>query len=413
MAEYGSLPFKEQIDFFKGKVPLDTASWTDIWEGMHARAFVIAGATKDNVLLDMRKAVDKAIADGSTLEEFRKDFDAIVKEKGWAYNGGRNWRTWTIYETNMRQSYNTGRELQMRDPELRKRRPYGLYQLGPSQEHRKEHEAWDGLVLPLDDPWWQTHTPQNGWGCKCRKLMVSDADVERMGLKLAQSAPPLEMRKVTVGKGDNQRTVDVPKGIDPGFAYNPGTAAWGTWLTPQQKAYWDAQKSAAWEPIETNKSPSDYSRPAQIPVAGLPGKLGGSATTKEELQKEIERQIGGASQIFMTPKDATGKPTAINVVASVLAQHVELWRTPYAALLEDIITDPYEHWVAWDRHKGTGEVILRHRFVKRYADRHGNVILVANAQNGFLEAYTIVPGKGTKGEKYLNDQRRGVLLYGK
>lgn len=29
------------------------------------------------------------------------------------------------------------------------------------------HKSWHGLVLPVEDPWWQTHFPPNGWGCGC------------------------------------------------------------------------------------------------------------------------------------------------------------------------------------------------------------------------------------------------------
>jgi hypothetical protein len=42
--------------------------------------------------------VDKAITGGTTLEDFRKDFDRIVAKHGWDYNGGRNWRSKVIYE---------------------------------------------------------------------------------------------------------------------------------------------------------------------------------------------------------------------------------------------------------------------------------------------------------------------------
>ncbi|MFV9492170.1 hypothetical protein ACNUI5_09110 [Pseudomonas aeruginosa] len=53
--------------------------------------------------------MEKAIADGTTLEEFRRDFDRIVAKYGWSYRGGRNWRSRVIYETNMRGSYMAGR----------------------------------------------------------------------------------------------------------------------------------------------------------------------------------------------------------------------------------------------------------------------------------------------------------------
>jgi uncharacterized protein with gpF-like domain len=226
--EYGSLPFAEQIDFFRAKLNLPTASWTDIWQEMHARSFVVAGAMRDDLLADLRGAVDQAITQGTTLAEFRKNFDALVAKHGWAYNGGRNWRTRVIYDTNLRQSYNAGRERQMADPELRKLRPYGRYRHGDSLVPRPEHLAWHNMVLPLDDPWWATHTPSNGWGCHCGKDMLSARDVERLGLTVAEEAPPIEYREVTVGvRGPNPRTVQVPEGIDPGFAYNPGVTPWG------------------------------------------------------------------------------------------------------------------------------------------------------------------------------------------
>ncbi len=58
--------------------------------------------------------------------------------------------------------------------------PYLLYQLGPAREHRPEHMAWHGLLLPVDDPFWHTHLPLNGWGCKCRVRQVSRAEHRRL-----------------------------------------------------------------------------------------------------------------------------------------------------------------------------------------------------------------------------------------
>lgn len=174
----------------------------------------------------------------------------LTSGTGWAYNGGRNWRTRVIYETNLRQSYHAGREAQMADPELRKRRPYGLYRHGGSSDPRPEHLAWNGLVLPLDDPWWQTHSPQNGWGCKCKKYTLSEADVQRMGLKVAERAPAIEWEDRLIGqRGPNPQTVRVPKGIDPGFEYAPGASRYARQL--QQALTRTQQLPAALAATET------------------------------------------------------------------------------------------------------------------------------------------------------------------
>jgi len=220
----GSLPFREQIAFFRGKQNLGTQSWTDIWQEQHDNSFVIAGAMKADLVNDFRTAVDKVVAEGATLQEFRKDFDNIVAQHGWEYNGGRNWRTRVIYDTNLRTSYQAGRYAQLNDPDLLSRRPYWMYVHSDLVVNpREEHLAWDGLVLAADDPFWDTHYPPNGWGCKCTVRPVSERQLRSMGKTGPDKAPTIKYETVTVGaRGPSPRTVEVPEGIDPGWAYAPG-----------------------------------------------------------------------------------------------------------------------------------------------------------------------------------------------
>ena len=101
-------------------------------------------------------------------------------------------------------------------------RPYLAYWPVRDARTRPEHLAWRGVVLPVDDPWWQTHYPPNGWRCRCQAIQLSERDLKRFGLKLSDGAPPLRPRKYR-----NPRTgevIEVPEGIDPGFAYNVGEA---------------------------------------------------------------------------------------------------------------------------------------------------------------------------------------------
>lgn len=220
---YGSLPFREQIAFFRGKVNVPTAAWTDVWRDGHDTAFMVAGAYKAELLADFRTAVDKAINDGTTLEEFRKDFDRIVETHGWSYNGGRGWRTRVIYETNLRASYQAGRFAQLTDPELLAARPYWRYVHSDFVRNpRPEHLSWDGLVLRHDDPWWSAHFPPNGWGCKCRVFPESEASLKRRGLRIGTAPPTRYETRVVGSRGPRAQSVRVPEGIDPGWDYTPG-----------------------------------------------------------------------------------------------------------------------------------------------------------------------------------------------
>jgi len=206
-----NLPFVEQIAFFRKKLNVPTARWDDLWKDQHAKGFMIAGAMKADLLNDFRTAVDKAIAGGSTLTDFRRDFDKIVERHGWSYKGGRNWRTRVSYDTNVRTSFQAGRWQQLNDPDVKDFYGYLIYRHGDSIQPRPEHLAWDGLVLPADDPWWKTHYPPNGWGCKCRVFAATKEEFGKAG-KMKAPASPIDPK------------TGEPSGIDKGWGYNVGEA---------------------------------------------------------------------------------------------------------------------------------------------------------------------------------------------
>lgn len=212
------LGFQEQIDFFRQKLNLPTAAWDDIWQSAHDRAFVVAGATKADLLDDLRQAVEKAISEGTTLETFRQDFRKIVNDRGWHgwtgedRIGGEAWRTKVIYETNLRTSYAAGREAQLADPGLQKLMPFRRYVHNDSVLNpRPQHLAWHGLTLPHDHPFWQTHSPPNGWGCRCRVTAVVKP---KPGDPIA---PPDGWDEISEKTG-------APVGIDKGWGYQPGAS---------------------------------------------------------------------------------------------------------------------------------------------------------------------------------------------
>lgn len=215
---YGSIPFAQQIQFFRRKLSITTESWLDIYGSQHDWAFMVAGANRDDLLADFRQAIERVIADGITLEQFRKDFDSIVQSHGWDYNGGREWRSRVIYETNLIQSYNAGRHEQLQQF------PYWRYRHSDAVEHpRPEHQQWDGLVLRSDDPWWRTHFPANGWGCQCYVEGLTEQDLVDMGLTVSQ-APEVVWVEREIGQRSpgGPVVVRVPEGIDPGFEHLPG-----------------------------------------------------------------------------------------------------------------------------------------------------------------------------------------------
>lgn len=68
---------------------------------------------------------------------------------------------------------------------------------------RNEHAALDGIVRPVDDAFWNTYAPQNGWGCRCTlEQMDEDADVTKKETAFGQAEGVIKQKmfKDNVGK---------------------------------------------------------------------------------------------------------------------------------------------------------------------------------------------------------------------
>jgi len=274
-------PFAEQVAFFRGKLGnlVPTARWDDIQKSAHDRAFMVAGAARADLLADLAPAVDQAIAEGETLDAFRRRFAGIVEKHGWhGWTGedtkaGWAWRTRIIYQTNLSTSYAAGRLAQLREAGFR----YWIYRHSGAEHPRLQHRAWDGLTLPADHPFWQTHYPPSGWGCRCRVGGASGPETARLaGGKPGYTEPPAGWDAIDPKTGE-------PPGIDKGWGYMPG----GTAADDVARAV--ARKTVAW-PYEAAKAyMADV--PAHLRDA-LAAAIRSQPETGEAARRYAERALG-------------------------------------------------------------------------------------------------------------------------
>lgn len=406
-----SLPFDKAIQYFRQKIRLPTRTYQDLWQGMHARAFVVAGAARNELLADLFTAVEKGIVEGTTLEEFRRDFDALVEKSGWKYRGNRGWRTATIFNTNMRTAYQAGHYAQMTDSDVLAARPYLRYVASSSREPREEHMQWYNLVLPADDPWWDEHYPPNGWGCKCSVVNHSAREVEKLKKEEAGGPHPIKTdpspdRHYQWVNPDTGEILDIPRGIDPGWDYHPGKAAWGEQLSEEAMAAWEKQGIQAWERL-TPGNWENAGRTAAIPADPPVAKIGPEMTSIPAAARAIERAIGGREKIYSFAREGFRYDIAVD--AESLARHLDLKRSAFIPFINETLQYPHEVWLSFEKHRGTGKVVLRHRIVKAVQiDKKRGLLIVAQARDGKMEAWTLVP---TTDFKYLNRQREGKLLW--
>lgn len=400
-AEYRDLPFEEAIKFFRDKVKLPTERWTDLWEGMHSRAFVVAGATKGEILSDLHASIQDALDRGTTIEEFRKEFDRTVAKHGWSYRGGRGWRTGVIFETNLRTAYAAGHYRQMTEPEVLKARPYWRYTGGLSRDPRPEHLRWSGTVLPADDPWWKTHYPPNGWGCKCQVVSLSRGEMERDGLKVS------ERPEVKTKPWENPHTgevIDVPEGIDPGWAYNPGETAWG-----RKEALRLMEDQGPWTDLSP-WGPGAYGRPERVTADSPKAKIGRPVESEAGLRAALRDAIGGDEKAFSDPAGEKVVVTQAIVDHMVRSPGRLDGREAYFPFIPELIEDPYEIWIGFARSELSGRVGIRKKYVKALQVEKNRIVgLFAETRNGLWVSGGFFRG-GLTGAGNL---RKGRLLYGR
>lgn len=225
---------KEVIAYFDRRPSVPTFDWRDLVPHEHALAHTVAKTAGLDVLDDLRGAIRKAVVDRIPFEQFRDELIPLLRKKGWwgekkvpdektgelvkAQLGSLR-RLQIMYWANVHSAHAAGewRRIERNKEFL----PFLTYVASVSERKRPLHLSWVGTTLPVDDAWWRTHYPPNGWNCKCSVRQVGDREAGRLHSQYGRDkAPPLDERD-WVNKRTGQ-TEKVPAGIDPGWQTNSG-----------------------------------------------------------------------------------------------------------------------------------------------------------------------------------------------
>jgi hypothetical protein len=326
------------LDYIKSKSLKAGFSYKDVWHEEHATAFTVAKAMQLDVLSDLHNAVIKAVESGESFDTFRKNIAPILQQKGWwgkkemtdpltgktaAAQLGSGRRLKTIYRVNMRSAYQKGQYERTMASDLH---PYLMYRIGPSLNHRPEHAAWDGLILPKTDPWWDAHFPPNGWGCKCYTRAVSEArkkQYEENGvpvppgangtgggtLNIKTEAPPVKHaayfneRKGTVEK--------VPEGIDPAFNWNAGK---GCTKAAEQKLH-EAEKNYKTAAAQKPKKEYLTKKKLEADIAAIDAQM--KTAKGKKAVAELKAKKAEAQKLLNTKFASAEKKTLVKQQAAL------------------------------------------------------------------------------------------------
>ena len=218
------------LEFLKSKKLLPSFAYEDVWMHEHAVAFTVAKMLDQDLLAEVKTALEDAITTGSDFNAFKKRLKPYLMSRGWwgeqimvdpldeqtkVVQLGSTRRLETIFQTNMATAYAAGQWQRIQS--TKSALPYLRYNASAASNPREAHKRYYGLVLPVEHELWDTIYPPNGYGCLCSVTQLTRKQAEKYGIS---DEPEVEVVEVV-----NQRTgevVNIPADITPSFAHNHG-----------------------------------------------------------------------------------------------------------------------------------------------------------------------------------------------
>lgn len=155
---------KEIVEYLDKQGIEITWDWEEQLEAIKKHCFTVAKVSSADILELIKSMVDKAVAEGKTFRDFKRELYAELVQAGYAQReDGSAWRLDNIYRTNLQSAYMAGRYYKMMD--VKENFPY--WEFVPIQDNRTTDGCsnLNGVILPADDSFWKTNYPPRHYRC--------------------------------------------------------------------------------------------------------------------------------------------------------------------------------------------------------------------------------------------------------
>ena len=440
------LPPAEAMAFMDGRqLTADTYHWHDLWRDEHQRAFTVSRLARGDLLEALQASLAKSVAGDLSRRDWIKSTEQLLKNAGWwgttevtdprtgemlktRFNHAR---LQLIFDTNVRQAAAAGQWQRL----VRNQRthPYARYVAMDDERTRPQHRAWHNVTLPLDDAWWATHRPPNGWRCRCRVIGVTQREydqgevLDRPGAEtdrkapivrapMAKTAPPEALRDWrNPATGAIEK---IPDGIDPGFDYNPGTtgrsqafeAMVQAKLARMLPAVAEAASTAGVLPPRVAKEVPGQDNWVTLgltdlrdmpPSMAAPNLLAPGATVQDAVQvlrEALDVPTNGARFVET--------PTGLVAIFDKLLSHVVEKRLDrrerFGSFVLPTLQQPDEVWeTAYD------DATTRRRFIKLFSDSKYDLLVIVREGPDGAVLWNVL----NRERKAMNTMRTGRLVH--
>lgn len=197
----------DALRYFRQRVPVSDSAFRALNATMKTLAFRIAGVEDAALIEAVNTKLEAAVKGELTLGEFLRDAPTIFEAYGITETSPHHLET--MFRTNTLTALNAGKWDEAQDEDLQDLFPLYRYSAILDDRSRPQHAAMHGHTAPIDDAFWSTWWPPNGFNCRCTAVPLSTVYVRKHRITASRRPSP---------------TVQP----DPGFRTNPKAAleAW-------------------------------------------------------------------------------------------------------------------------------------------------------------------------------------------
>ncbi|WP_309400592.1 phage minor head protein [Cerasicoccus maritimus] len=177
-------PYEEAAQFIADKPVVSREIFDRLLPEVQARAFTITGIESADVLQTVRDRIAELPRGG----DWNKIKAGILEDIGpWFDAQGANRRAELLMRMHGFQAYRVGQWETIQ--QTKEALPYLRYIATNDARTRPDHAALHGIVLPVDDPFWERHMPPWDWGCRCQVVQISEYEADQIR-KADKKRPP-------------------------------------------------------------------------------------------------------------------------------------------------------------------------------------------------------------------------------
>lgn len=170
---------EEAIAWFRARLPLPKADWQALEERARRKAFTVAGVAQLDLLAEVWESLGRALEQGTPYAEWAREARGKL-EAAWGRKNSA--RLEVIFRTNVQMAYSSGRWAQMEAPEVKRTRPYRMYDAILDSRTTSICKTRHGTVLPADDPWWERNWPPLHFNCRSGVRPLTELEARQRGI---------------------------------------------------------------------------------------------------------------------------------------------------------------------------------------------------------------------------------------